>query len=703
MLLSFFSIGVFALAIVNTSNQSARDAQGQDPAPNYSIEFSAYKNRLVPGFLPHKEGGYSGNANATTELGNPVSFHYESLRNPWVDIDGAWQAINLNGYVSNNEPINGMTSILILKQSTSMSFGIYWSHNQVFTAERYRVFDGSTPQAINFNFESDLPNYFKLVALTSQSTMINTFLIFFSCQNNYRTLSVGDNAAYIGYVAGGGAYLIGSSVTITATPYQGNTFAGWYDGDVLVSEDNPYTFAMPDVDTHYTALFTRNYYTLTLEANDATKGSVSGGGSYAYGSHNIIVATANPGYEFIGWYQGETLKSNSASYQFKMPYNDVTLTAHFVTEYTLTLINTDDTLGTISGSGSYGYGTSVTITATPNEGMYFRSWQDANENVISRNASHTFKMPEYDLVYYAVFSTTLPLEFGDTYEFGSYPQSKVTDSALISTLTGLAGTLPDSTDSQAWTDYGYYISGSISSYMWYIDLINGQNEYRGVYFTQYRPPNIGDSSIQMTSNQSKNGYSINQVYWFKYEPILWQVLDVVDDQALLLSNLVLDSRDFHHTSSSTVVGETTYYSNNYEYSDIRAWLNDDFYAAAFSNEEKALIPTTLVNNGLSSTIDSYNDYLCADTNDKIFLLSSSEATSASYGLELNPSRKKAPSDYAKANGVIYYSGGAEWRLRTPIHAQGSYISHSFYWDGDYGFSNVYETGVGIVPALWLTL
>src|SRR5574344_1863680 len=43
--------------------------------------------------------------------------------------------------------------------------------------------------------------------------------------------------------------------------------------------------------------------------------------------------------------------------------------------------------------------------------------------------------------------------------FGSYPQSKLTDSSLQSTLTTLAGTLPTASDRQSWTDYGYYISG----------------------------------------------------------------------------------------------------------------------------------------------------------------------------------------------------------------------------------------------------
>ena len=50
-------------------------------------------------------------------------------------------------------------------------------------------------------------------------------------------------------------------------------------------------------------------------------------------------------------------------------------------------------------------------------------------------------------------------------QFGTYPQSRVTDAALLRTLNAASGTLPTSENSQKWTDYGYYIKGSVSSYI----------------------------------------------------------------------------------------------------------------------------------------------------------------------------------------------------------------------------------------------
>ncbi len=47
-------------------------------------------------------------------------------------------------------------------------------------------------------------------------------------------------------------------------------------------------------------------FTITATANDATMGSVAGGGEYAYGTEATLTATANAGYEFVQWQNGQT-------------------------------------------------------------------------------------------------------------------------------------------------------------------------------------------------------------------------------------------------------------------------------------------------------------------------------------------------------------------------------------------------------------
>src|SRR5574344_1889394 len=261
-----------------------------------------------------------------------------------------------------------------------------------------------------------------------------------------------------------------------------------------------------------------------------------------------------------------------------------------------------------------------------------------------------------------------PLEGGGskTVLMGMYPQSMVTDATLLSTLDTASGTLPTSANSQEWSDYGYYISGSVSSYMWYIDLVNGSDEYRGVYFTSYRPYLTSNASSTANSYQDENGYATSNVYWFKYEPITWRVLDVQAGKAFLMANLVLDSQDYHYPTSTRTIGGVTVYSNNYQESHIRSWLNDNFYNTAFSTEEKARIQTTTVDNSAASTGNSSNKYACANTSDKVFLLSYAEATSATYGLSTKTSRLLGPSAYAKAQGVNTNTNGFNyWWMRSP--------------------------------------
>ena len=104
------------------------------------------------------------------------------------------------------------------------------------------------------------------------------------------------------------------------------------------------------------------------------------------------------------------------------------------------------------------------------------------------------------------------LREGNYIYFGEYPQTKVTDGSITNALRSAAGTLPTSSNSQAWTSYGYYINSSVSNYMWYIDLTYSGEKYRGVYFTSYRPYWTDEISSAGNSYQDDNGYSTSTVY-----------------------------------------------------------------------------------------------------------------------------------------------------------------------------------------------
>ena len=308
---------------------------------------------------------------------------------------------------------------------------------------------------------------------------------------------------------------------------------------------------------------------------------------------------------------------------------------------------------------------------------------------------------------------------GDKIYFGSYPQTEVTDSALKSTLNGLAGALPTSSDSGNWTSYGYYIENRVKDYMWYIDVTVGEEKYRGVYFNEYRPDSGAKNSMTSTSYQDDNGYLLNTAYWFKYEPIEWRIVSEEGKQAFILANIVLDSQAYQNTY--TILNNEAYidstmqaYANNYELSTIRKWLNDNFYNVAFDELEKEIINTVSVDNSAQSTGVTTNKSACANTNDKVFLLSRAEAIDSKYGFTYGfekPDKKKQlkPTDYAKSQGVWVSTydndckGNSVWLMRSPYDFR-SYIVGQVNRDGTVDYlARSYNTHYGIVPAMQISL
>ena len=156
-----------------------------------------------------------------------------------------------------------------------------------------------------------------------------------------------------------------------------------------------------------------------------------------------------------------------------------------------------------------------------------------------------------------------PDENGEYILFGSYPQECVAQSghqtALETALRKKAGDLPEDGKNGKWTSFKYYYTvntgGTLSisndiDFMWYIDVEHNGEKYRGVYFTNYRPQLTLDGDLgtldrsDSGSRQYVNGYRVENVYWFKYEPILWKIIDTDGNRVQLLSTSVLDGQAY---------------------------------------------------------------------------------------------------------------------------------------------------------------
>ena len=234
-----------------------------------------------------------------------------------------------------------------------------------------------------------------------------------------------------------------------------------------------------------------------------------------------------------------------------------------------------------------------------------------------------------------------------------------------------------------------------------IPTLNG--EYIGTDGERYIKVTTGSGVEGRTfsNGESAKGYTD---YYFKIEPIKWRIIKEENGEVLLVSDLIIDFQKYDSDNCS-----------HYEKSDIRAWLNGEFLATAFSEVDREIILKTVVNNGDKSTGKLSNPYICNDTEDEVFLLSYEEMAGGEYGFGSDAKRQKKNTDYTKACGLGSatskgYVGNSTYMLRSPyaeklvaaIDAKGELAKYTY--DGVQG-GYLLETrnGCGVLPALRIEL
>ena len=192
--------------------------------------------------------------------------------------------------------------------------------------------------------------------------------------------------------------------------------------------------------------------------------------------------------------------------------------------------------------------------------------------------------------------------------------------------------------------------------------------------------NEGESVWFGSYPQTKNGDK---------KPIEWMILKKEKNKALLLSKYILDAKRYHKKFENVT----------WQTSDIRSWLNDEFYKNVFNGLEQKKIQDVLVK---TENNPSYGTYGGSTTKDKVFLLSIDEAEELISNDEI---RKAEATEYAKKTGVYVNdkTGGTLWWLRSPgydgEHAAGVDFRGWVYTAG-YGIDSSYD---GIRPAIWVSL
>ncbi len=241
---------------------------------------------------------------------------------------------------------------------------------------------------------------------------------------NPRTITVTANAEYTaefaidqhtitvtaenGTVTGAGTYDYGKEVELKAVPNEHYHFVKWSDGNADATRTITVT-----ANAEYTAEFAIDQHTITVTAEN---GTVTGAGTYDYGTEVELKAVPAEHYHFVQWSDGNTDVTRTITVTANAEY-----TAEFaIDQYTITVIAEN---GTVTGAGTYDYGTEVELKAEPAEHYHFVKWSDeVTDNprtiTVTANAEYTaeFAIDQHTITVTAENGTVTG---GGTYDYGT--------------------------------------------------------------------------------------------------------------------------------------------------------------------------------------------------------------------------------------------------------------------------------------------
>ena len=229
-------------------------------------------------------------------------------------------------------------------------------------------------------------------------------------------------------------------------------------------------------------------------------------------------------------------------------------------------------------------------------------------------------------------------------------------------------------------------------------------------------------AIQLVENgtaEKIQGKQESNVYFGNYpqssadskDPIKWRVLSNASGKLFLLSDQNLDAgsgREYHEDYAGVTWARSTirawlngYDASAHDGSSGKDYTNDSFIGTAFAAKEQAALADTSLTN---ENNPNYGTSGGADTTDKVFFLSISEASNGDYGFntiydDTDPARAATDTAYAASKGTY----GGYWWLRSPGDHDG--LAAFVYADGfvnDYGYL-VNDNYVAVRPAFHLNL
>ena len=218
-----------------------------------------------------------------------------------------------------------------------------------------------------------------------------------------------------------------------------------------------------------------------------------------------LTATANEGYTFTNWTENDEVVSTEATYTFTVT-GDRTLVANFtLNSYTVTAAANPSQGGSVMGAGTFDHGTSVTLTATANEGYTFTNWTE-NGSVVSTNATYTFTVTG---------DRTLVAKFTQNGAINGLFSVSASQQVYFSrgNLQYQASTNTWKFAENQWDMIGSENSNISENYVGWIDLFgwgtSGYHDANDPYNVNYQPWSTSTSPVNSSYNEYGYGPSTN--------------------------------------------------------------------------------------------------------------------------------------------------------------------------------------------------
>ncbi|MBQ6173244.1 MAG: Ig-like domain-containing protein [Clostridia bacterium] len=328
------------------------------------------------------------------------------------------------------------------------------------------------------------------------------------------------------------------------------------------------------------------------------------------------------------------------------------------------------------------------------------------------NASINIKVDDFDMVFTSAEKKTAVYHYGSGLfvvkaksKSGCVSVPETITSMIAMVVGGYASDTFSVTPVKAGTDVITVTAGRVKTT---IKVYVSPEAFKPIEVHEEATHSGSDSSKTVTESNKKNAEQLldKTVLFGHYPqteegadntPIEWTILDIDEEnhRALLISKYALDCQPYNDEFVEVTWEDCT----------LRAWLNNDFLDTAFSESEQSAILLSTVDNSSNQGSSDYKTTGGNNTEDKIFLLSYSEAWH--YYFE-NDDRRCAPTNYAiSQNAYIHYNETINkkpvgiWWLRSPGYSLFSaiYVSRSGASNNDH----VNSDQIAVRPVFWVDL